>query len=283
MNNKIMNGIEPEARPVMGRSSKDQHFEIDINKIKLVDSKMKGPGLWSVDPGRNIELNNNRVPPFKDFAANRDKFREDVYLLYSAHKDPDKLISLLHEFNNVYIWPALAISMITFQDPADMTKFTIHKSSSTYAVPTALDNADRVWDMTSPASIPRWVLTIPKLSYLSFNYSHMYTWQNDIYARLFAKDLPWSDFVDKLGEEAVFREDLDPRLDFSSVHRTEWNGADPISSAVLAPIYDSDKKLKAMIYIAYPRPDVMESPVLFDFKCVLDMQFLLKVLSLCFE
>jgi len=252
----------------------------EIDKIKNCGLEKSGKVTWSVNPGRNVDLT-NRIPFLCSY--DRKHFREDAYLLYTANKNPDKLITLLHEFNNIYIWPALAISLITFPDTKDITKFNIYKSKSKYAVPLKIDNAEKVWEMSNTNSIPRWMLTLPNLSHLTFNYTHVYAWKNDVYEKLFSRDLPMSDFLKELPNEAIFIDDLDPALKFSNIYRIEYNGKDPISSAILAPIYNNNKSLKAMVYFAYPRPDVMEGVVLFDFKCVLDMQFLLKIISLCFE
>jgi len=255
-----------------------------MNNIEMIlKSRLSNNGdvAWSVDVGRNVELFDGNIPLLGGF--DREHFREDVYLLYAAKNNPDKLISLLHEFNNIYIWPALAISMITFPDTQDTTKFVVHKSTSKKAVPTRIDNSEKVWDMTSKASVPNWMLSLPNLSFLNFNFSHISYWKNDIYERIFSKNLPWKEFVHLIMGEVLFDTEQDPVLDFSKIFRTEFNGKDPISGAIMAPVYNNAHELKAIIYIAYPRRNVMEGITLFDYKCVLDMQFLLKIVSLCFD
>jgi len=276
---KVLDLKRKEGNNAMPKKIKGAEL-VDLEQFR--QARLRGLIPWETTVPRNIASLLSPSWSMPIIPYDQVHFRKDMYQLANALSDPDKLITLLHEFNNTYVWPAVCISLVTFPDPKDLNRFELHYSTSKSALPTLKKLTKEDWGFEDKTCFIRWLLsTYPEdLSYINLSFAAVYVYKNDFFEKSFSKAKDNHAQIDAITAQHV--PDMKNTLKREHFVRTLEIPSE-IQGAIIIPLYSKTRALKGLVHIGYPRDEIMQTDLGFRNDAVMDMQVLAGILSLCLE
>ncbi len=227
------------------------------------------------------------IPPF-----DRMGFHEDMYYLLKFRNNPQEMIDKISVFSATYMWPVQIASLAYFEKAGDMSSLSVFNAGTTFVfnVGAAFITRDKDdWDFENKNSVVNGLINEKNLSY--YHYILIDQVKHDDYYKV-------DKIIEKIIELApknaeVFNNEI-KRLGIRNSMRTEKDrklilkdntpgDKAEISSAMLLPVFDADKRIKAVVFLGYNHPAVMCGTNGFTRENIWDVYMFMNALQMIYQ